>query len=401
MVRYYPLEAYVPRKPISENERIQMVLDRFSMLREGKGLFPIKTLAEKYHREPAVISRAIAAAFRDGLVEIRPVDRLRRDPRRHLALEQRLLEAYPTLLAAIVVQSETPAPNEYDDDAERIYDDVHARLGQALAHYIVSGPLLRDGDRIGLSGGRAIYHCVDAMLHLAPLRASSVVLASLTGLNHARHRSRNNWRAFRLDADTHVQLLGQSFTTEPMLKLLSFPLVLDDAAEKERVWTRVWLGSPGQWGWGKEPLNQGIAGVGSLAPGHHFFQAFAEGVLGEDHVWLPIHGELKELIELCQAETTGTYCPVGDIANRFFFVPPPKGRMIPAHRFEKLIEAINSRLLTVSLEQLRAIPSLVLVAGTRIKARAIQTLLDDRNMRVKYLCTDHAAADLILQNRDR
>ncbi len=115
---------------------------------------------------------------------------------------------------------------------------------------------------------------------------------------------------------------------------------------------------------------------------------------------------LKTLVGLSDKYSDEIYCPVADVCNRLLFVDPPPAHKKPvpesdAKQIRDLIEEINKRLLTISLEQLATVGGLVLVAGTPAKATAIHKLLEDGELthpkvHIQVVCTDSTTAALIL-----
>src|SRR5216684_2882360 len=118
------------RIKLEDEDKIEIALRRFAGYSESGKPIDIATLAKQYKRDPAVISRAILSAFREGLIEIRKVSRRPQESHRVLDLAQQLLEASTQLVSAIVIDA---AANEAGDDNSGIDDRVHQQLGQAMA----------------------------------------------------------------------------------------------------------------------------------------------------------------------------------------------------------------------------------------------------------------------------
>ena len=142
-----------------------------------------------------------------------------------------------------------------------------------------------------------------------------------------------------------------------------------------------------------------MIGVGVMAPEHKFHHSHAN----EPH-FRPIQTDLVSLGELCDSVVNHNYTewsPVADTSNHLFFVPPPKHITISPEislkieEIKKLLANINEKLLTVSEEQLAMIDTIVLVAGSVLKAPAIYELLSRLNIR--YLCIDEKAAQTLLR----
>jgi DNA-binding transcriptional regulator LsrR (DeoR family) len=351
---------------------------------------PIKVLASKYRRDPAVISRAIVSAFREGLVEVREAAQTPQQPHRVDALERGLLNRFTSLSAAIVVAADATLGG-----AGAAAPDVHPKLGSAIAAVIAGGALFRDGDIIGVGGGRGVYYTCEALATLPLIRARRVTLVSLTGANHARDRKRKN---LRLDADHHLSLLGRCFLTEVKMHLVSHPLVYDDPAELAGAMRRTWLNPEGRW---RVNLpTHALVGMGTLVSGHCMFDETAAAPPDRDPVLAPIFEDLRSLITVCQPLISERYSPVADIVNRLFYVSPPAGVTIDSATEQEIraaIDRINTKVLAVSPVDLKRIPAVMLVAGTRSKAIAIRQLLTDNDYHIRFLCTDETAAEEMLR----
>ena len=320
------------RRPMTDEERVRIALARFDGMNETGTLHPIKQLKEEFRRDPAVISKAISAAFRERLVEVRVVDRRVVQPKRNPSVEQRLVSRFPCLHASIVVDCGDQPPADLDSrPALRRNDEIHARVGRAMAHSIAAGPLIRDGDIIGLGGGRGVNYAVNSPFHFPALRANGVTVVSLTGSNYARlHGGNPN---VRLDADTNVSLFGPQFANEVTMRFMSYPIVAepDDATEivKRRIAVNGATSSPGR-------ITAALVGTGVFAIGHRFFQETKVREKERDHNLAPIFDLLKQLAEACRPRTTPIYSPVADMANRLFYVHPPRSLAIPSREEQNI-----------------------------------------------------------------
>ena len=308
------------RRPMSDEDRVRMALARFEGMNQTGTLRPIKQLEDEFDRDPAVISRAVSAAFRERLVEVRVIERQIAQPKRSKFVEQRLIGRFPSLLAAIVVDC-GDQPADLDSRAGlRRNDEIHAKLGRAMADSIATGLLIRDGDIIGLGGGRGVNSAVDSPNYFQALHANSVTVVSLTGSNYARlHGGNPN---VRLDADTNVGLFGPQFANEVTMRFMSHPIVAfpDDATEivKRRIAADGATSS-------QAGINAALVGTGVFAIGHRFYQETLLREKERDRNLAPIFDLLKQLAEACRPRTTPIYSPVADMANRLFYVPPPAG----------------------------------------------------------------------------
>ena len=124
------------RRPMTDAEKIQLVMERFGGVKTGKRPTALSELAVKYGRDEAVISKAVASAFREGLVEIRERPA---DPPRLESIEKKLTD-YFDLLEAIVVEDQGPTSDEGQskslnrndagmDEGYRAHSDSQGSLG--------------------------------------------------------------------------------------------------------------------------------------------------------------------------------------------------------------------------------------------------------------------------------
>ena len=378
------------RRPMTDAEKIQLVMERFGGVKTGKRPTALSELAVKYGRDEAVISKAVASAFREGLVEIRERPA---DPPRLESIEKKLTD-YFDLLEAIVVEDQGPTSDEGQSKSLNRNDAIHATLGRAMARVIAGGFVFRDGDVVGVGSGRGVYYTVDSLRQLPRLRAKNVVLGSLTGAVHARdHAQRIN---LTLDADTHVALLGPCFTQSVTLHLASHPIIFPGVRKT------IWFSDQH---WHDEPPTHALIGVGVLAPGHRFFEDAGINTQHREPILAPIQSDLESLVKLCgdversKGVDSRIYCPVADIANCLFYVQPPPGANIKndtQREIERLVGKINDQLLNVNRQQLQQVGQIMLVAGTPKKAVAIRRLLDDDRYNIRFLCTDRDTAEQIL-----
>jgi hypothetical protein len=202
-----------------------------------------------------------------------------------------------------------------------------------------------------------------------------------------------------LDADTHVNLLGRCFAQDVTLHFLSSSICYEEQRTLESVRRRTWL-NPERG----VRLTHVITGVGILGPGHRFYEMVRRKVddttQPEPEVPARLLGLLDQLLGYCErihARCPG-YWPVADICNSMFRLPAPT-EMVTAQEaaaIDQLVASINDNLLNVKPDELRAVPNMILVAGTRLKAAAIRSLLDGGQYNIRFLCTDEPTAKAIL-----
>lgn len=378
-----------PKKiPVTAEERAQIALARFSPLRDGEPMKPLKVLAKEYNRAEAVVSRAIAAAFSQGLVEIRGIDRPPAQYKQNDALQKRMREAFPNLHKVIVIDGREFGVGELERG-----DLLHQQLGQAMAKFIQDS--ISHGDTLGLGSGRGVYFTVEALRRSSDLRAQNVTIMSLTGALFPKAHSAGF--SALLDADIHVALLAIGFEEQVTLKLISYPIAPDNLDAVRR---NTWLDTEE---FARHIPNRALIGVGVLDEGHRFYELVRRHRANEPEILQPIYDDLKKLVDLAEeVKARNGYCPVADICNRLFFVEPPYGEKVEPpkrQRIENVIGTLNERLLTIREDQLASIKQILLVAGTKRKALAISRLLDRDALKIEMLCTDSEAATEMLRLR--
>ncbi len=386
------MEELRARKRLDAREKIDMVMKRFGPLRQGKRMPTLQQLKSLYfpERDPSVISRAITSAFKEGLVAVVEVRQPSASlPVRKPLLEKALLKIYRDLHGAIVIDD--------DDDSlgqREAGDRLHEKLGLAMAEALSSGSMFRDGDVIGLGSGRGVYYTVAALESLTrvdKLRTQSLTLVSLTGDMHVRDHSKQ--LNFVMDANDHISILGRCFGP---------PIGL------HKVYSRGVFDPQGAFT-GPVP-DIALVGVGALVEGHRLFDFEPTD---RDDPLFDERRDIQELVRLSSRLTElygGEYCPVGDISNYLFYVPPPRGRNDVdegirdqlVSELKKYIKRLNKKLVTIQEDQLADVNTIILVAGTAWKRQAIHSLLTggaDGEMirtRIRHLCTDRTTAEELI-----
>jgi DNA-binding transcriptional regulator LsrR (DeoR family) len=374
------------KRPITHQEKIAIALARFPFGQTSPGL---ESLAFQFGRDKSQISKAVAQAFEDRLVEVKRVWFPK--SQRVTLLERRLTETF-NLHHVVVVENESRARNLSEEQAAKLDDDLHAQLGYAMAETIASGLLFDAGDVIGVGSGRGVFSTAESLFREFPhhLQVRNVTLTSLTGAIYAREHARKT--NMRLDADINVNLFSRAFAHDVTVKFASRPLIDEVPELRDRTVL-------GQGKWKQLHHTHALVGVGVLARGHKLYDEVKANPGSRELLREPIYSHLEELVAFCEKLGTETYCPVGDISNNLFFVQPPRKSEVndsEKKRILSLIEAVNSKLFNISKDQLQSIPTLMLVAGTKKKAAAIRELLRDQNYHIKFLCTDKDAAHEVL-----
>jgi DNA-binding transcriptional regulator LsrR (DeoR family) len=375
------------RRPISDETAVEITLARFA----SHPLRTIETLAADFNRDPAVISRTITRAFRNGLVEVRPARQSTR-PVRKERLERQLHERYEQLSTCVVLECDQPTTPAADDL-------LHSNLGAAMASLIGSGSVFRNGDAVGIGSGRAVFYTIQHLSAFSALRAR-VSLCSLTG--HVQPRDHAEQLNLLLDADIHLGLLGLCFSRPVRLYPLGQGLACRTPDEVESAIAHSRL-SEGEWK--HQPFTHALLGVGVLGPGHRFYNQIKGDDGRRSRLLLPIQEPLTQLIRICDefvSDHGPLHSPVADMSNRLFFVPFPPSlgltsgvKRLLEKKLTALISEINAHLVTATEAQLRSTGQIMLVAGSRQKSLAVKSLLMQRYP-IRVLCVDHhLASDLL------
>jgi DNA-binding transcriptional regulator LsrR (DeoR family) len=367
-----------------------MALSRYTL--DSSGHFPsIARIAEVEKRAPAVVSRAIASALKEGLVQMRPAEE--REPVRDNRLEDALKQKHRQLRGVVVIDDSSWVTENIRVRSDRL----HRALGRGMADLISLGTLFRDRDRLGVGSGRGVYYTIEALSGKMPLPVEDVSVASLTGSVYAHDHSGELNQM--LDADNHTARFAGCFRMKARLELISHPIAFKDAEALRPVSQLTWLNAAE---WDQQRPTHALMGVGALCPGHRLHEEVHAQIKNQ---WLtPVAEYVEPLVMLSDAINARNphYWPVMDLCNRFFFVEPPNGVALAAREGAKivtLLEQLNERLLTVTAQQLSDIEAILLVAGGDDKAPLLGRLLTDTGRypyRVRYLSTDRKTALTLL-----
>jgi DNA-binding transcriptional regulator LsrR (DeoR family) len=390
------------KRSITDEERIEIALERFEPLTKNLPLKEISVIATEHDRHPSVITDAIKDAFARKLVSI--VRLKHPGPARVVELEEKLERRFPNLRVARVIKAQVYSATS---TTGHLADKIHQELGKVAAGLIAKKLTIRDEDIIGIGSGRGVYAFIEALGRLPTLRAHNVTAVSLTGdVDPRRHEywdenidSSTPGINLSLDADVHANFLGLCFPRDLNIVKIS-ALIAWERGELTAMRKRTILDRDT---WKTIVPNLAIVGIGVFSHGHRFYQAVkGASKLGEKGL-TPILGDLRELknkleqaVDRAEAER---YVPVADVCNRLFYVKPPPDITINSERekqIKALIDRINDKLLCASEEQLKDIKQLMLVAGTLKKAQAIKQLLEEGKYNIRIICVDEEAAEAIL-----
>jgi DNA-binding transcriptional regulator LsrR (DeoR family) len=388
-----------PPEKFSSSQKAEIALARFEPLKRGGAPRPYSELIAEFGQsgndadeEVSVktIQKAIRDAFHEGLVTLEKAEAVidyDRDP----ALERALCDRF-SLKTAIVVVPKSRLEST----------TLHVHLGHAMATEIHNNAkyiFRHSGDIIGLGSGRGPHYTVQALTRFQKkFEIDSISLISLTGSLFPQMATHLD---FELDADTHTAFFGKYFRGSVDTRPIVYPIA-HEPHEKKAVIQKTWLSTKN---FPKHIPHHAIVGVGVLS--HHRASQELRKLLPAQRppeMLEPIFEILKELVIVSDSimKHNHDYCPVGDLCNRFFLIPPPKH--LKAHhkvaiqeRLMPLIDQINERLLTITKTQLGQVANVMLVAGTKDKARAIHYLLTLSICRINMLCVDQDTAGIILR----
>ncbi len=390
---------------------------------------------KKNKRDPAVVSRAIADAFRRRLVEIRAVPS--NEYPRDNSLEEQLRSRF-NLASAVVIRFDDLPRGVKDKDAfpkleeehhtEELRswnDSLHSALGFALARVIAGGFVFGRGSRVGIGSGRGVFFVIDWLSQLIKLHSKNVEAFSLTGATYPQ-----TWAAegtnLRLDADTNVNLFAGHCFASPVKPYFVHSPIIASPEERTAVYARApWLGEDQSR---ETTLTHAIVGVGAFTWGHRLYEegkarsaevgrsrdeveidaAASRFQSGQPEIQTPgerifdsIGPELAELARLCDQCSSPVLSPVADICHNLLSVEPPPDARDSQHlaqRVRDCIAVINRkrRFITISEDRLKEIENIMLVAGGPKKAGSIRLLLQ-RGYPITLLCTDHITAQQLLK----
>lgn len=395
------------RRMMTDEERINLALERYGPLRRNEPRKELKEIGGKYGRAESVVSRAIQEAFARGLVDIVRMKDRPRVPVHVPELEAQLEHKFPKLHTAIVVATAERGDLSADERA-LAGDKIHEDLGYAVANFVSNSSLVHDGDVIGIGGGRGVFSFLKALTFFKRLKAQNVTAISLAGDVYARTHSW--WREgvtslrypglnFQLDPDDHLNLLGVSVFASMNMRKISRSIAWERGEVSKMIKETVLDKDE----WKKNVPTLGIVGVGVLSEGHRFYQEVMRPESQREHLLRPILEDLHLLIKLFSRlgypPEGHWYVPVGDVCNRLFYVRPPAEVKISSEQERQIlshIKNINDKLLTATEEQLSQITQLILIAGTLRKALAVKQLLEEDTYRIRILCVDKEAAEEIL-----
>ena len=254
---------------------------------------------------------------------------------------ERRLERQFSLEEAIVVETA-----EYDD-----HDRVAPALGAAGADYLLR--VVSDGDSIAISWGSTLRAVVDALPRLGKPLHNVRVIQALGGLGNPNTE---------VHASDLTRRMAQIFAAEAFL--LPAPGVVKTAAAHEA------------------PLEDFYVAQALAAARKANIAVMSLGVPRQDSL-LMREGQIVSWPELTSLREQGA---VGDINLRYF---DGQGQAIPSD--------LDGRTISLTIEEIRRIDRVVVVAGGRRKFKAIAAALHGRIPDV--LITDSTTAKRLLKTK--
>ncbi len=289
-------------------------------------------IADEMNLSTSKVNRIITQARRLGMVKI--------------SIEtpfQRLMDLERKLEASGLVKSAIISPTVSNHDGTRL-----AQVGQAAAAHLAE--TLRDGDILGISGGKAVAAVVDALSVERPI---DVQVVPLTGGVQGKYHTDVNHLASRLAE----RLGGRSLQ-------LHAPLFAERADQREMLMN---LGAV------KEVLDLGrratacLVGIGSIStPGSSYFDLHP--LSAPDRAMLPGLGVMAEFLGHLVHDR-------GQVANF----------------------ALNQRLVALRPDEIRRCGRVVAVASGEDKVGPIRSVL--RGGYISVLVTDEDTASTILETK--
>jgi DNA-binding transcriptional regulator LsrR (DeoR family) len=279
------------------------------------------------------VSRILAAAREQGIVEIR----INEPIRRAYELEDELTAAYPSLEARVL--------------ANQPHGDLVVEAGQLAAHWLLDR--LEPKQRVAVSWGGTLQAMVRAV---PPTALPDVEVVQLVGglsslTLHVSGQELVRELADRLGCRYRYLHAPALFESAPALLALLKEPAISTALDAARTADIACVGI-------------GATGVGSSA-------------------------EILEALALSRQERKAfdAAAPVGDICARYF---DADGREIES--------AVHDRVLAVSVDDLRAIPTVLAVAVGAVKGPAIRAAL--RGQLIDVLVCDEAAAHAVMSTAE-
>ncbi len=371
----------------TNDQKVKILQQRLTVDKRDRWPSTWDSVKEALGIDPGIDHTTLVRAARDaidlGLVEINRTGIARRFTC-VVDLQERIKAKFNKLGNVVVV---APILDKQSDSAAGS-DEIHELLGRAAAKALDDSFFFEQGQRIGTGGGRAVYRFAHAFAELNKENRKKdmrVVLSALTGsLLASDHASATRV----MDADANILLLRTAFK-EAQCRYVNYPLMPANL----RLLVEARKYTPLDRAQGN--LESAVVGAGVLSNGHKLYEWANLQPDWVDKTLKPVHSWVRELKSLCDKFATGDYVPVGDVCNHLMFFAPPKDIRVPdntAARMQRLIAAINKRLLTISWPALTSIKKLALIAGGPGKAWAISSLVGHPDLPIKFLCTDETTA---------
>ena len=291
-------------------------------------------------------------------------------------------------------------------------DKLHECLATHAAMFIRLR--LRNGDHIGVGGGRAVYYIARELAkNPGPLSKMKVDVTSLTAALPFRELGVRDFPVM-LDSNNVAYLLYSAFGADMLksrgeLRTISLPTAVQDPTDIRVLFDKYPAAQILSEQWDRQHPNHALLGVGIASPD---YQNCLLEIGGQTMV--PISEMIKKmrsLVEIIDKKVAGTktrdfhYRPLGDTANRPFVIPPPSkpvniAKMVDAEvrALGELSAQIDKRLIAVELHQLKAVEVVIAVAGGLGKLWALWYILTCPRYRfINVIFTDSHTARKLLE----
>lgn len=339
-----------------------------------------KEIAKELGKSDAsAVARLIKEAVERRVVEFNIDGTFAIGGREDLTLSRQLRDEFG-LEGAMVVHPDNP-PSRFSASAED--DFVHVALAN------IAGLTLRDrihpNDRLGVGPGRAVYQCT-RMIKRRPPSRKGVRIIPLSGRILPRFWETSGPLYKRpLDADDCARMLAYAFDEEPGTKFTQVSHPLFESSKDEAIETmnilRVFLPDDS---WAEEwAPRMAITGIGVTDPegGHRFADIYHRPRDEADPLLVRAIDDLREIMDFVSKNDL-PHC--GDVSNRLFPSLPLTDRLAHSQHqsligeYDKLINklnVLNQRIVAIGWKHLHNIPTVVAIAGGRLKLNAIWTIL--------------------------
>ncbi len=265
-------------------------------------------------------------------------------------------------------------------DGDHLLDDyLHTVLANAAGQSLIGS--IRSGQRIAVSGGRAVYQAARKISRHPPAR-KGVSIVPLSGRMWAHEWTNKTGATITrpCDPDDVAFVLWLSFEQEPGTSFdqIALPLFAESSTAAKSLMEQTSFRPNGEWA--TAPPDLGIVGVGAISPdsGHRLADLYRGNLPANLKRYLDKIGTVvMEVVD--GAGKNELYC--GDVGNRIFPCLPYPQELNPEKHGKALAEvavkiaAINDRMVVVNWSHLCQIKSLLAISGGGFKRHQLFTIL--------------------------